>query len=109
MLLSEARPRPWREKDNAAFDELKKDAQFTLDYKKNGMYGRYIHKLLGMKAPYESPRFKYLKKYVKPESIEPAPNDPKNYELYDKFYDELDKAAEESVVKCYNVNTMLVN
>lgn len=54
MLLSEARPRPWREKDplkrgfnqaetdKAAFDELKKDAQFTLDYKKNGEYGKYI-------------------------------------------------------------------
>lgn len=53
MLLSEARPRPWRESnplkrgfnqeetDKAAFDELKKDAQFTLDYKKNGEYGRY--------------------------------------------------------------------
>ena len=53
MLLSEARPRPWRENDplkrgfnqaetdKAAFDELKKDAQFTLNYKKNGEYGKY--------------------------------------------------------------------
>lgn len=55
MLLSEARPRPWRERnplkrgfnqeetDKAAFDELKKDAQFTMDYKKNGRYGKYTH------------------------------------------------------------------
>ena len=54
MLLSEARPRPWRENnyfkrgfnqaetDKAAFDELKNDAQFAIDYKKNSEYGKYI-------------------------------------------------------------------
>lgn len=64
MLLSESRPRPWRENnplkrgfnqeetDKAAFDELKKDAQFTLDYRKNGEYGQYTRK--NSKSAYHS-------------------------------------------------------
>lgn len=54
-----------------------------------------VYKYLGMKAPYESPRVKYLKKYVKPELTIPDASDPDNYDLYDTWYDELDRLKAE--------------
>lgn len=57
-------------------------------------YGDNVYKLLGMKAPYESPQFKYFKKYVKPTAtrIEDLDDD---YKI-DDIFDEVERLAQQN-------------